>query len=183
MAGLVIVFYRASGQSFSAAVGWHRYRWRESGAAGLLLLPATLVLMFVALAATAALSPPELAVDRQVLVKTAGSAVKDGNFSVLAAVVVTAVVIAPLAEEALFRGFLYPVAKRYLHPAAAALIVSLLFGFAHSPLIVVPSLALLGVVLIIVYEATGSLRVPIILHGLFNGLQLGFIVLKGGGIA
>lgn len=80
-----------------------------------------------------------------------------------------AVIAAPLCEETVFRGYLYPAAKRFAGPGAAALCSALLFAAAHSNLAALLPLFVLGLILVWLYERTGSLWAPIAVHFCFNG--------------
>lgn len=86
----------------------------------------------------------------------------------VALMLVVAVVIAPLAEETIFRGYLYGVFKRYLGGIGAGLLTAGLFAAMHLNLAALPSLFVLALCLTLAYEATGSLLVNIFMHGLFN---------------
>jgi len=93
-------------------------------------------------------------------------------------------VVAPIAEEFFFRGFLFgvlrqiqvTVAGRELGPWLAAVIVALLFGLAHAgsanPQFLVP-LGFLGFVLCMIRGRTGSLYPCMALHSLNNAVALG----------
>lgn len=94
------------------------------------------------------------------------------DVGILLAIAFVAIVIAPVAEEVIFRGYLYPVAKRYSDGWFAALFTGVLFGVIHFYVMGLPLLAVMGVVLVILYERTGSLWVPIACHGLFNAIQV-----------
>lgn len=83
-----------------------------------------------------------------------------------------AVVAAPLTEELLFRGLLYGVCKRFTDSWFAAIVSSLLFASVHLHIGSFMPLFTLALILVAVYEITGSLLVPILMHGLFNGLML-----------
>lgn len=72
-------------------------------------------------------------------------------------------VILPICEEILFRGALYGGLRRLLSPTAAAVISGLLFGVIHDPVVMLP-VAALGVLLAWVYERSGSLMAPCVLH-------------------
>ena len=75
--------------------------------------------------------------------------------------------LAPLWEEAVFRGFLLPSLCRYMPAHAAVCVSAVVFAGAHcSPM--TPGLLLLGVLLGGVYVRTRSLVAPIMLHGLWN---------------
>ena len=88
------------------------------------------------------------------------------------------VIGAPIAEEIIFRGYLYPVAKKYTSQWFAVLFTGVLFGVVHLNLMGLPQLALIGILLAILYEVTGSLWVPIICHMAFNGMSMGLILLS-----
>ncbi len=81
-----------------------------------------------------------------------------------------AVIVAPIAEESFFRGLVQTVLGSHGRRRWAAVVVtSILFGFAHaSQWQVVPALALLGLILGVLYERSGMLFTPILLHALFN---------------
>jgi membrane protease YdiL (CAAX protease family) len=81
---------------------------------------------------------------------------------------VVAVFLAPLAEEMLFRGILYPTLKQSGFPRAAWWVTSLLFAGAHFNKLSFLPLAIFSVVLIYLYEKTGSLWASITAHGVFN---------------
>lgn len=99
------------------------------------------------------------------------------DMALLGAIAFSAVVVAPIAEEVIFRGFLYPVTKRYSERWFAAIFTGCLFGVIHFNLMSFPLLALMGIVLVVLYEITGSLWVPIACHAAFNGLQIGLMML------
>jgi membrane protease YdiL (CAAX protease family) len=100
----------------------------------------------------------------------------DKSTVALVAAAVFVCVIAPIAEEFFFRGFLFEVLRRWRGPWIAAVIVGLLFGLAHtgsaSSQYLIP-LGLLGFVLCLVRWRTGSLYPCIALHSLNNSLALG----------
>lgn len=84
-------------------------------------------------------------------------------------------VVAPLAEELFFRGFLFGALRRRGLPLAAG-VSGLAFGLAHvasSPIGFLVPLALLGVLLCLVYERTGSLYSAIALHAVNNAVAFG----------
>jgi len=87
----------------------------------------------------------------------------------VAQMAVAAVLIAPVVEELFFRGLLYGVLRRRVTPAIAIPCVGVLFGLFHLPALgAVLPLAVLGALLCYVYEKTGRLTVPIVIHVLFN---------------
>ena len=80
----------------------------------------------------------------------------------------TAVVVAPITEEVIFRGYLYPVAKRFAGRWAAVAFSSLLFAMVHQNSMALLPLAFLAVLLALSYEWTGSIWAPIGIHMFFN---------------
>ena len=98
--------------------------------------------------------------------------VKHLDLPAVIAVVVTACLVAPMVEELVFRGYLYPTLKRYLGPVASAILVSALFAAVHANLSSSLGLFALALCLTAVYEKTGSLLVSMAMHAFFNTLSL-----------
>ena len=89
-------------------------------------------------------------------------------------------VAAPLCEEILFRGFLLRSLAPF-GPHAAVWASAVLFGIFHmDPVRFIPTMAL-GVVYGYLAAGTGSVRAPMIAHGVNNGLALTLAYLGGGG--
>ena len=88
---------------------------------------------------------------------------------VLGLMTFAALVVAPICEEVIFRGHLHAVLKRYCGIWPAAIASSLVFACAHVNLTAALPLFLFGLVLVMLYEKTGSLWVPMFSHFLFNG--------------
>ncbi len=87
---------------------------------------------------------------------------------VLGLLAVVACVGAPLAEEVVFRGYIYAAVKRFTNIPFAVIFSGLLFGAVHGNLLALLPLAVLGIVLALAYEYTGSLWAPIAIHFCFN---------------
>ncbi len=87
---------------------------------------------------------------------------------------VSACVVAPVIEETIFRGFLYPVFKRFTHAGFAAVFTALFFGVVHANLGAFLPLSVLGLVLVFAWER-GGLLLPVALHALFNTASLVFM--------
>jgi membrane protease YdiL (CAAX protease family) len=86
----------------------------------------------------------------------------------IALFMLNASLIVPLIEELFFRGFLYSFLKRFTSTWGAIILSAGIFAFAHQNLASVLPLWLLGVVLAVAYEHTGSLLLPMCIHGCFN---------------
>jgi membrane protease YdiL (CAAX protease family) len=83
-----------------------------------------------------------------------------------------AVVIAPVAEEFVFRGMLYPFVKQLGRPRAALFGVSALFAAIHFDAGTFVPLFALALALTWLYEMTDNLLAPIAMHSLFNAINL-----------
>jgi membrane protease YdiL (CAAX protease family) len=79
-----------------------------------------------------------------------------------------AVVIAPVAEEFIFRGVLYPFVKQLGYPRFAWMGVSFLFALIHMDAAGLVPLFVLALALTWLYERTDNLLAPITAHSLFN---------------
>lgn len=85
----------------------------------------------------------------------------------------SAIIGAPLAEEVLFRGLLQSCLRKYMDVWPAILVSSVIFAVIHFsvPDSVLP-LILLSLGLGWLYESTGRLVAPILLHALFNTMSI-----------
>ena len=110
--------------------------------------------------------------ESQELVKIYQHAAKTGKRDILWQVMIAAVVIAPITEEILFRGYFYAVLKRFAGPVPAALGISLLFGAVHNNARGLPGLTVLALGLTLAYEWSGSILVSIFMHAWFNATSL-----------
>jgi membrane protease YdiL (CAAX protease family) len=80
----------------------------------------------------------------------------------------------PLAEELFFRGLVQSMFRHYLdRPWPAVAIASAFWALMHAQNIdTMPSLLVLGLVLGFLYERSGRLVAPMIVHALFNALSM-----------
>lgn len=91
---------------------------------------------------------------------------------------IVAVIIAPLTEEVIFRGFLYGVVKRFTDRWFSTFFTALFFAAVHQHVGGLFPLFVLAIGLAIAYEATGCLLVPIFMHAIFNGFNIGAMILQ-----
>lgn len=92
---------------------------------------------------------------------------------------IATIFLAPLAEELLFRGVLYPAVKQRGYPRAALWGTSALFAAIHFNVAIFVPLLLLAVLLVWLYEKTDNLLAPIAAHVTFNAINFGlFFVAK-----
>jgi membrane protease YdiL (CAAX protease family) len=87
-----------------------------------------------------------------------------------------AVVLAPVAEEFIFRGVLFPFLKQFGLLKTAWLGASLFFAFIHLDAAIFLPLFVLSLALTWLYEKTDTLLAPMFAHALFNAV--GVIGLK-----
>lgn len=88
-----------------------------------------------------------------------------------------AIVLAPLAEELLFRGIFLPLLLRRMRPWAAVAVVALFFAGVHLDLGSFVSLFVIAVGFGAAYIYSGSLIAPVVMHVLFNGVNLAMLIL------
>jgi membrane protease YdiL (CAAX protease family) len=89
-----------------------------------------------------------------------------------------AVLLAPVAEEMLFRGILYPALKQSGHRQLALWVSALLFASTHMNLMAFLPLTFLALVLAWLYERTANLLAPILTHLLFNAVNFTLLVVQ-----
>lgn len=99
---------------------------------------------------------------------------ENGDPVILGLMAVAAVLVAPVCEEILFRGYLYAAAKRFAGPWVAGIGASLIFAAAHGGLAPLLPLFVFGGLLVLAYEFTGSLWAPIGMHFCLNGATVLF---------
>ncbi len=87
-----------------------------------------------------------------------------------------AVALAPVAEEALFRGVLLPWLVRRLGPVVGLALVAIGFAALHGDAGIFPALAIFSVALSLAYARTGAILVPMAMHALFNGANLALLL-------
>lgn len=94
-----------------------------------------------------------------------------------------AVATAPIVEEVIYRGILFPAWQRLTGSTIAVVVVTLLFAAPHVPqywpnLAVIASITALSLVLTIVRARTGQLVPCYVIHLVFNGVQSVLIVIE-----
>lgn len=94
------------------------------------------------------------------------------SLPLLATLTIFAVVVAPVFEEIVFRGFAYPALKQRFGLVPALFLVSAAFAINHLHLPSLVPLFVLALGLALAYELTGSLLASITMHALFNAVML-----------
>ena len=100
------------------------------------------------------------------------------------ATAIIAFATAPLAEEIVYRGVIYPAVQRVVGTAFAIAVVSMLFAGVHvwqyrSNIAVIVVITLLSITLTVARALTGKLLPSFFIHLIFNGVQSVLIVLSG----
>ena len=107
----------------------------------------------------------------------------ESSFAARIATAFLAVATAPLVEEIVYRGLLYPAIHRLLGMSWSVIVVTLMFALVHVPqyknsIGVIAVITILSVVLTIVRAWTDRLLPSIVIHLIFNGVQSLLLVLE-----
>ncbi len=94
------------------------------------------------------------------------------SWTSLIALLVLVGTVVPFAEELFFRGFLYGWLRPRRGVVIATVISALCFSLLHGIHWLIPALILLGVVLAIVYQRSGSILAAAVTHGTFNTITI-----------
>lgn len=94
-----------------------------------------------------------------------------------------AVFTAPLVEEIVYRGVLYPASQRLVGMGWAIALVSFLFAGVHfwqyqKNLGVFTAIVILSISLTVIRAVTNSLMIPFVIHLIFNGIQSVYFVIE-----
>lgn len=121
----------------------------------------------------------------QLAVKFLKSTFEHPTYFVLA--IFSIVVLAPLIEETLFRGFFQTFIRQHLGSKQAIVITSVCFSLFHysasqglGNISIICSLFVLSLFLGFLYEKQGSLLAPMVLHSSFNAISAINLYLFGG---
>ena len=95
----------------------------------------------------------------------------------LSLLALTAVVLAPLFEEVIFRGTLLPVLARRTGSVTGVVLSGLLFGMAHISIGELAPLTVLGIGLALVRLSSGRLLPCVLMHALWNAVTFVNLIL------
>ena len=172
-----LAFRAVSSGAGLAIVGLHRWRWRDVATAVVamaVVLPVVqgVMLLSLWLGELAGYAPPQ---DGHAALRMLREA---GNPGAWALVAVSAVIVAPLTEELLYRGLVQSVMLKLVGPARrwrAIIAAAMIFAMVHAgavPWQAIVGLFVLGVALGVLLETTGRLWPSILLHAMFNAANL-----------
>jgi membrane protease YdiL (CAAX protease family) len=172
---LIFIFLRLHEMDWRDAFGLRNPNLKKSlllAAGGLLVaLPVIFLLQTLSILTLTKLGfPPEnqRAVEMLLAAKSPGARIYFAIF---------AVILAPVAEEFIFRGMLFPLFKQLGWPKFAWFGVSFLFALIHLDAAIFLSLFALALLLTWLYEKTDCLLAPILAHALFNATNLALLLL------
>jgi membrane protease YdiL (CAAX protease family) len=167
--GTIVLSFVLRGMHTSALFGFDRIGFRKVFFLGLGLLFAALPLILASSSLTNDFLRLDPQQDSQPIMQLFEHA---SDPSKRVPLIILAVAIAPISEEFVFRGFLYGVLKRFAGALPALFFSALLFALIHMHMPSLLPLFLLGAVLTLAYEFSGSLLVPMAMHAFFNTLTL-----------
>jgi len=171
---LIPFFLRQHGISWAAAFGFRGLGIKRAllMAIGFIVvvLPVVLLLQYASIHALEKLGFPP---DDQVAVKLLTDAKSVWTTVYLG---VFAVVLAPVAEEFVFRGMLFPFVKQLGFPKLAWFGVSFLFALIHLNAPTLVPLFVFALALTWLYDRTDNLLAPITAHALFNAANLAVLL-------
>lgn len=169
LTGGLAVAHFAFRRGLRRGAGLSLRRWLWDFLRGLFACLAVLPVCFAALQVTRFLIPFDRIETHQVLLAFDELG---GGWTLVGAGM--AIVLAPLAEELFFRGVIQSMLRRYLaRPWAAVGLTGVFFALVHAPYWdTMPALFVLAVVLGYNYERTGRLTAPIVIHALFNAINV-----------
>ena len=178
--GALWQFLRMHGRNFKA-IGLFKPKWRDLRWA-LAAVPVYYLIYLISVSLASWLIPGFDAQQEQEI----GFENVKGLFQ-LSLVFASLVIIPPVVEEIMVRGFLYTSLKKAMKLAPAVIITSLMFAVAHlqtgseaGPLYVAAvDTFILSLILIYLREKTGSLWASIYLHGFKNGVAFMAIFVFG----
>ena len=98
---------------------------------------------------------------------------KRGVFLAFFAIFVS--ILGPIIEEIFFRGFMYNAVKKHIGVIGAAFISASVFSLLHTNIVGFFPIMILGLLLVYLYERTGSLVASMAVHILHNAIIVGFV--------
>jgi len=175
--GVVCWFVRENQTTWRAAFGLGGKQWGRrlllTVAATITLFPTSLALMWVSQKVMLWGSLEVVAQPTVRALQAASSIEQRLLFGAMA------ILLAPVAEEVVFRGILYPTIKELGYPRVALWLTAVIFALTHANVVTFLSLTFFAVALTSLYEHTDSLWVPIGTHSLFNLTNFAWLLLQG----
>lgn len=89
-----------------------------------------------------------------------------------------AILVAPAAEEILFRGLVYASIKKMGFPKLALWGTSLVFAATHANAMALVPLTFVALMFTLLYEKTDNLLAPILAHSIFNAANFAILIFE-----
>lgn len=173
LATWIAMFPHRGRRALALALVPAKWQWFVFGTIGVLALSQLCdMLLLPFLRDVMAIGGDELVVTALIRVLTATTALA------FVAVVVLAV-LAPVAEELVFRGLLYGWLRGFLPFVLTAILTAVLFGLAHGELAHAIAAGILGLALAAIREYSGSLWPAIVAHVVNNFVAVGTAAMFG----
>ena len=163
----LIAFLRLRGFNLNALGGFNKLSFGRVLSTGTILLFSAYPLIYIADALTRSVLGEGLSKQEIIQLFNASQTLPQRIM-----IIIMAVALAPMAEEFMFRFFLYGVLKRYFGRLVGLVANAALFAAVHTHLPSFGPLFVLGSCFTIAYEWSGSILVPMTMHALFNALTL-----------
>lgn len=183
LAPLTILWTQMRGRAMEqtpagAASGGLQWRWRPFGSSAGQALQ--VMLMLLPLVALVGWITDRIAGDQGGSNPLLELVLTTGQPLALVCFALTAVLLAPLFEETLFRGVLLPVLGQRVGPGLAVLLSALIFAAAHLSLNELAPLMVLGLGLGWLRLRSGRLGSCVLVHALWNGFTFANLLLLAG---
>jgi membrane protease YdiL (CAAX protease family) len=88
------------------------------------------------------------------------------------AIVISSCLVTPLMEELTYRGIVYGLGRSIMGMKPAMLFSGAVFALVHGEALLLVPLFIMGLSLALMYQRTGTLWAPILMHAAFNLLNL-----------
>ena len=167
--GPILISLRIRGARIATLFGFDRLEVQKAVVLGVALLISALPIIFASNALVSAWLKTNQQTDAQEIIQIFEGANSPAQ---RIPIILLAVVGAPLAEELVFRGYLYGVLKKYFGALASMVFTAVLFALIHAHIPSLLPLFLLACVFTIAYESSGCLLVPMTMHATFNAVNL-----------
>jgi membrane protease YdiL (CAAX protease family) len=173
--GTILISLRLRGFRLATVFGIDQLPVRKSILWGISLLVCALPLIFAASYLASYFLHSDPTTDSQEIIQVFE---RSSSIGQRLPIILLAVVVAPVAEEIAFRGYIYGVMRRYFGALPALVFTGVLFAIVHLNVPTLFPLFILSCLFTVSYEATGSLLVPMTMHALFNTVNLVAIVFQ-----
>ncbi|HVV01215.1 MAG TPA: type II CAAX endopeptidase family protein [Verrucomicrobiae bacterium] len=178
---LIAAFLRQQSITWTEAYGFQN-NWKRAMLWGALVaflfLPIAWAMQQTGAFALRHLPHLHLKPQEQLPVQTLEQASSWGERTVLG---IVTILLAPAAEEAFFRGIVYPTIKQAGYPRLALWLTSLFFAAIHKNLIAFVPLLVLAILLTLLYEKFDNLLAPIAAHATFNAVNFALLYIAQSG--